>query len=623
MSNNSSTAAMETKQPNMMAETESPSVALKAHDNTSSESSAKQTQGDGAKDRQQEASIVPQQQEATRQKKETADSPYERLKHEMMQCIDRYDDDKSMEVCMVSDPLEGLEEERLLELDLVDCDLNALEDEERLVALRQLTESEVKKHVHCMLLPQKVFDLQGKLYQDILFADERNSRGSSIMMLDTYSSWCMYPVLQKQISKANRLLNAALKLQKQQQQHTETSSPVILQGFHQAWATIEAIHAADHWRCDYEDEEENNKIAKRVLALARNLLQLRNVELGIRDPFTRPGMLFHLSEIADDWLGGKDKLFTKKNGHGNGAPQDDDITVVPPAAKKAKVTPTATGHVLLDFVVSDMPAERLQRRVKTAVQLQITDGTDPTHPSVAVVVSGATSVKKLHQLVAYLTGHSPDFQTHSQRGKSVPGARVEVSVNSNGSQTLWLAAKGAAKQAAAQDSGFAVDQDVKVVQLFQGLTTGRHTGMVWDSPLARTVGTNPTAVAWVAPEDANRYWITAQAIIPQKCIGKGLPLPRVVIPEPDISTILYERTAFGRLVAVANEYLRQGRQGPTYVVSASCTEERLAHFLDQDMARPLCDEEGKNCCADQWFGLDRIFTPENVRSAGAPPSYQG
>ena len=41
---------------------------------------------------------------------------------------------------------------------------------------------------------------------DITYADPRNDRADGFVMLNTYSSWCMYPVLTRQLKRAQALI---------------------------------------------------------------------------------------------------------------------------------------------------------------------------------------------------------------------------------------------------------------------------------------------------------------------------------------------------------------------------------------------------------------------------------
>jgi hypothetical protein len=102
-------------------------------------------------------------------------------------------------------------------------------------------------------------------------------------------------------------------------------------------------------------------------------------------------------------------------------------------------------------------------------------------------------MKKFGQLCGFLTGNLPDFQYHSQKGKSLKGSRFEIHL---GDSVIWIGEKAIAKQAASLRAAHVVDKTVKIVELFQGLITGAQTGMVYDSDTARMLATTEGSVVW-------------------------------------------------------------------------------------------------------------------------------
>jgi len=66
--------------------------------------------------------------------------------------------------------------------------------------------------------------------------------------------------------------------------------------------------------------------------------------------------------------------------------------------------------------------------MKTEVQLAITDASNK-NKSCQVVCSGAMSINKLGQLIAFLTDHTNDYKYHIQRGKSLKGSYLELSLD--------------------------------------------------------------------------------------------------------------------------------------------------------------------------------------------------
>jgi hypothetical protein len=77
----------------------------------------------------------------------------------------------------------------------------------------------------------------------------------------------------------------------------------------------------------------------------------------------------------------------------------------------------------LDYL-NFLAPKKLQCRVKTVLQLKITDLENP-EKNVLILVLGAMHAKKLSQLVAYLTGHMSDFQYHPKKGSNLKGSHIE------------------------------------------------------------------------------------------------------------------------------------------------------------------------------------------------------
>jgi hypothetical protein len=83
------------------------------------------------------------------------------------------------------------------------------------------------------------------------------------------------------------------------------------------------------------------------------------------------------------------------------------------------------------------------------------------------VCSGATSLKKLSQLIAYLTGHADDYQYHIQRGRSLKGSYLELSLDDKSCDRLWLGDKALAKKAQTEGVEHTLDKPIKVVHVFR------------------------------------------------------------------------------------------------------------------------------------------------------------
>ena len=311
--------------------------------------------------------------------------------------------------------------------------------------------------------------LKNKYYQDILYADDRHgdARGSGMVMLNTYSSFCMYPVISKQFTAAVREINKA---EKQVRAHQPAALPipgVAKKALEVALAAVIAADSVDHWRVDTESPEEVEKLAKRLVAFVKGLLWFTDAELGFADAYSRPGLLGYLTELAEDWTSNASRLGytlskmnfkTAKNGNGLGRSLSNSGDANPNPAKKQKTVQVATVAVAAAGPVANNRstsggtltsyfsniAAKLDKRVKTLVQLQITDLQDPKRRVEHVVLSGATDMKKTHQLLAYLTGCSSTFEYHSQRGSYVKGCRFELSLPNY--RTCWIAPPASAKQ---------------------------------------------------------------------------------------------------------------------------------------------------------------------------------
>jgi hypothetical protein len=512
----------------------------------------------------------------------------------------------------LSDVLEQLGDERLEELGTSFDHLDDLSNDEREQICNKLTQSDIDKHLPVMIVPRSLLELLGKLQDDLTYADERNDRhsGFGFVMLNTYSTYCMYPVIDEQISAATRELNKAVK------SVTTNSTPnAAAKAFKIVFATIMALNRMDHWRCDYEDEEQTEKIGKKVLKLAKDLLWFEDSELGFTEPYSRKGLVLKLEEIAKEWLGGADKLKVPKNGHGLGrshapAPKAKKakLVAVPGAAAMSGSAQVGGSIVGLNGYLSSID-DKLSLRVKTILQLKIVDATKP-NKSALVVLSGATDMKKMSQLCAYITGHSDHYQYHSQKGTSMKGSRIELTL---GDTKTWLAEKSALKHANTAGATLCVDKNIKIVQVFQGLNTSPDSGIVFDSEEAKTFACTPQAVVWVAP-NGSRYEIKVQAVAPQKCEPvRASPLPRLVTHTEDASRV---KTGFGKGIYASNKLMKGDRQCPQLKVLGHMTQSDLEKLTSGIAARPICNEEGKEVFKRADYS--KAWDPEDVASAGLP-----
>ena len=99
-----------------------------------------------------------------------------------------------------------------------------------------------------------------------------------------------------------------------------------------------------------------------------------------------------------------------------------------------------------------------------------------------MVVSGAQSVWKLNQTVAFLFGEQLDYEYHSQRGKCVESSHFVVSPPGSQAPVFICGSRSASALNAKQRS--IEHKNVKVAELFQGATTTPTGGILWDSAAA-------------------------------------------------------------------------------------------------------------------------------------------
>lgn len=251
-------------------------------------------------------------------------SPYERRSDEIDEWRKKSGDNHV--AWYVADPLGLLEKGRLAEIAGQD-DVDEISEEERQAVCNKLTHQEVQDTVRVVQVPRDLLDIMDKLTDDIRFADPRNDRGSCLLILNTHSSRCMYPVIGKMLTDAVKEINKELKSVNNAALADTTN--MAASAFKVSVATIMAVYNMDHWRIDTESEEEVEKIEKKIVKLVKDLLFFDDNELGFADPFSRLGLLHVLGEIVFDWEKGTASHLTPKNGHEMGRSKPP-----PPAAKK-------------------------------------------------------------------------------------------------------------------------------------------------------------------------------------------------------------------------------------------------------------------------------------------------
>lgn len=87
-----------------------------------------------------------------------------------------------------------------------DYDIDELGEEEQEALANSLTLEQCRERVRAIHLREaagKAVDKQLKqVSEDLIYADDRNERGDFMVMLNTWSSACMYPVIFKHVAKA-------------------------------------------------------------------------------------------------------------------------------------------------------------------------------------------------------------------------------------------------------------------------------------------------------------------------------------------------------------------------------------------------------------------------------------
>jgi len=125
-----------------------------------------------------------------------------------------------------------------------------LSDEEEIQqALHQLTAEQVDEHmVYFLMVPESVGDHFDRCRDEILYADTRNNKrgDGGFLMLDTHSSWCMMPVIEKQLKAATKEINKALK------SIASRATVDARLALEKTVAAVFACNDCDHWRLDTE-----------------------------------------------------------------------------------------------------------------------------------------------------------------------------------------------------------------------------------------------------------------------------------------------------------------------------------------------------------------------------------
>ena len=504
---------------------------------------------------------------------------------------------------------------KMEELDLEEVE--ELEEDEWKKELAKVTLKEVEEHFNAMLVRKEMMHHIAKFAQEI---DNADPRGPDY--LTTSTSNYMVSVIWEQLTKAQTLLNKAIKKVKTSSAGVNVVVPnVARDAFEMTYAAIFACDDENHWRLDTENETVNCEIAKKVSKFMKDLLWFHDEELGLIDPFSRKSLLNRFALLAKDWneidyMEHKVTFSTPKNGKGFGRRLDTPgLASTAPVAKKAKTIAHFFGAASKDNDSSNIVAhldslgDKLSLRAKTVVQLEIVDSTKKK--SCQVVCSGSISLKKVGQLVAFLTNHTSEYEYHIQRGKSLKGSYFELSID--GKSKLLLGDNAVKKKAQAEGVGYALDKPIKIVQIFQGLTVAADSGMIFDSEASGEV-----SLVWIS-DKGDRYSLTAQGILPIKCLyNQILPMPRVV---DDDYNNARKKTGFSKSIRIANTMLRGDRKAARDSFWFGVSAAEIKQMEQANLRRPVCRKDGSVDDRGRFDGGTADFSDELVRTAGPPTSY--
>lgn len=616
-------------------------------------------------------------------------SPYDRLIQTLRQLRDAARP-KMYDIWNFTDDMEAF----LHKAGVLPDDMDDMEDlsrEEVQAAYDKLTEVQVMNDLTFAVLPELVGTWKDKLFKEIMTADPRsNINGDEedddeeedwmyMTCANTASSMYMVQVILERLAYASKEVVKAMKACCRNDKNGNVTTTggkeaaAASKVFSVAIATVLAIDAVDHWRCDTEDPDSVNDILQRIGKLLQDVFWFTNDELGI-DALSRKGLLRKMDDLERQWQeNALDMGYTivkpmkykcPKNGQGMGRSLEEDNTSANPRpAKKAKTgaaatttttpvakpassgmksltnyfssntkkapapqaasgntscntvatTPTASPQPSLIHYFSDLPKDKLNLRVKTMIQLQITSLDDPKKRDY-VVVSGATDMKKLNHLVAYVTDCTSNYHYHSQKGTSLPGSYFELSMD--GYKTCWIGGNKELKQAGRNDA--ILDKSVKVVQIFQGLTCRADGTMMYDSELAKSIIANDQSLVFCI-DHKQRFAVSVMAIAPVKC-GKGsykAPLPKLVKFRDN-----QNKTGFGRSFKQCKKVMQGDRSDPKSICIYDLSPED--HF--QHWALPICQLDKTKGFGSVYgegdYPLYKDFSMADVATAGPPSSYE-
>jgi len=457
------------------------------------------------------------------------------------------------------------------------------------------------------------------------------------------------------------------------------SSPMVI-----TTALIFAVATKHKMLLNVGDPNKNYKLYTSLSKLLHRLLEFSDDELGIIDPYTRENLKQFVWYITKDWkvqgsgesgksetlrttstiASGENKdgkrraneaaqrkvvpanLDVNEDGKDGLAPENQvaQRKAVPVAASKnkndidgsvpanqasqlrvpskstvPKKTVTQSNSAPVVEYLNALGKGALALRSKTHVQLQIfsTDTKESCH----VVVSGGMDLKNLGQLLAFLTGHANEYNWHSQKGKSLKNSSFIVTLGEG--EKLGLGDKKQVKDMP-KTNGFEglLDKSVKICQIYQGLTTGLETSIVYDSEKAKLAelywasgASGPNCVSGL-------YKICCAGIVANKCVGGNKqPLPRAV--NENVGMTGNNKMAFsGRFLYKTNNVLRGDRNFAAERYLCSPSKSSSLKMANESAAKPIVNWDDGSAVESgrEITYIDRgLFSSGLVASAGMPP----
>lgn len=195
------------------------------------------------------------------------------------------------------------EENLLISAGLLDQEY-PMDDQEQKATLHSLTEDQVSRDVHAMIVSSATISRTNSKFLSLLCADTNASTvgvNEGFIVLKPTSSLFIIDEISRQLAVVAREVNKIERLIKSTPGEPEVPGAAQY-ALELTVSTTMAIHGLDHWRWNVHDVSLVQRLIKRVLKVNRLLLWFTDAELGWQDSFSRRGWVYHLRNIATDWL---------------------------------------------------------------------------------------------------------------------------------------------------------------------------------------------------------------------------------------------------------------------------------------------------------------------------------